>query len=202
MSAKINLLPWRLERRKAREREFYLMLGAAAVAGILLVLAAVGVHASWIDSQEQRNRYLRTEIGKLDEQIKEVERLEERRRQLVARKDVIERLQGTRTQMVHLFDQLVRTIPEGVRLTAIKQAGQQLTLEGFAQSQQRVSSYMRQLEQSEWLTGTALRIVEAKDEDQRSRFSFTLGVRLIQPGAEAAEAGDDLAFPDEAGARS
>lgn len=202
MSAKINLLPWRLERRKAREREFYLMLGAAAVAGILLVLAAVGVHASWIDSQEQRNRYLRTEIGKLDEQIKEIERLEERRRQLVARKDVIERLQGTRTQMVHLFDQLVRTIPEGVRLTAIKQAGQQLTLEGFAQSQQRVSSYMRQLEQSEWLTGTALRIVEAKDEDQRSRFSFTLGVRLIQPGAEAAEAGDDLAFPDEAGARS
>lgn len=202
MSAKINLLPWRLERRKAREREFYLMLGAAAVAGILLVLAAVGVHASWIDSQEQRNRYLRTEIGKLDEQIKEIERLEERRRQLVARKDVIERLQGTRTQMVHLFDQLVRTIPEGVRLTAIKQAGQQLTLEGFAQSQQRVSSYMRQLEQSEWLTGTALRIVEAKDEDQRSRFSFTLGVRLIQPGAEAAETGDDLAFPDEAGARS
>ena len=202
MSAKINLLPWRLERRKVREREFYLMLGAAAIAGVLLVLAAVGVHASWLDNQEDRNRYLRTEISKLDEQIKEIERLEERRRQLVARKDVIERLQGTRTQMVHMFDQLVQTIPEGVRLTAIKQSGQQLTLEGFAQSQQRVSGYMRQLEQSEWLTGTALRIVEAKDEDQRSRFAFTLGVRLIQPGAEAVETGDELAFPDEAGARS
>jgi type IV pilus assembly protein PilN len=198
MAAKINLLPWRAERRKQREREFYMLLAAAALAGVLLVMAIAGVLGARIDNQQARNDYLRSEIAKLQDQIKEIERLEERRQQLIARKDVIERLQANRTQIVHLFDELVRTIPEGVRLTAIKQSGMQLTLEGFAQSQARVSTYLRRLEGSEWLTQTDLNIIEAKGEDPGSRFAFTLRVRLTQPGESETPAGLDPNFPDEA----
>lgn len=198
MAAKINLLPWRTERRKQREREFYLMLGAAAVFGVLLLLAGIGVYSARIDNQQARNDYLRGEITKLEDKIKEIERLEERRQQLIARKDVIERLQTNRTQIVHLFDELVRTIPEGVRLSAIKQAGPQLTLEGFAQSQARVSTYMRRLEGSEWLTQTDLNIIEAKGEDPGSRFAFTLRVRLTQPGAAEQAPQEDPDFPEVA----
>ena len=133
------------------------MLGAAAIAGVLLVLARSACMPPGSRSR-QRNRYLRTEIGKLDEQIKEIERLEERRRQLVARKDVIERLQGTRTQMVHLFDQLVRTIPRRRALTAIKQAGQQLTWRALP-SHSSGSPVTCGDSRSQWLTGTALRVV-------------------------------------------
>jgi type IV pilus assembly protein PilN len=198
MAAKINLLPWRAERRKQREREFYMMLGAAALAGVLIVLGIVGIFSARIDNQIGRNEYLRAEIARLQPQIQEIERLEERRQQLIARKDVIERLQANRTQIVHLFDELVRTIPEGVRLSAIKQAGPQLTLEGFAQSQARVSTYMRRLEGSEWLTQTDLNIIEAKGEDPGSRFAFTLRVRLTQPGEAETAPAEDPNFPDEA----
>lgn len=196
MAARINLLPWRAKRRKQREREFFMLLGAAALAGVLLVLGGVGLYSARIDNQQGRNDYLRAETAKLEDQIKEIERLEERRRQLIARKDVIERLQANRTRMVHLFDELVRTIPEGVRLSAIRQSGDSLTLEGLAQSQQRVSSYMRRLEESEWLTKADLSIIEAKGEDQSSRFAFTLKVQMTQPGAAEQETQEDPNFPD------
>lgn len=196
MAARINLLPWRAKRRKQREREFFMLLGAAAAIGVLLVLAGIAFYSARIDGQQGRNDYLRTEIAKLEEQIVEIEGLEERRRQLIARKDVIERLQANRTRMVHLFDELVRTIPEGVRLSAIKQSGNDLTLEGFAQSQARVSNYMRRLDESEWLTRPDLSIIEAKGEDAGSRFAFTLRVVMTQPGAAEQETQQDEAFPD------
>jgi type IV pilus assembly protein PilN len=196
MAARINLLPWRAKRRKQREREFFMLLGAAALGGVLLVLGGVGLYGARIDNQQARNDYLRAETAKLEDQIKEIERLEERRRQLIARKDVIERLQANRTRMVHLFDELVRTIPEGVRLSAIRQSGDSLTLEGLAQSQQRVSNYMRRLDESEWLTKPDLSIIEAKGEDQSSRFAFTLKVQMTQPGAVEEETQEDPNFPD------
>jgi type IV pilus assembly protein PilN len=183
MAANINLLPWRAKRRKQREREFYALLGFAAILGVLLVLAGVIFYNGRIEYQEERNRFIQREIDKLDDQIKEIERLEERRRQLIARKEVIERLQADRTRMVHLFDELVRTIPEGVRLTAIKQSGTQLTLEGVAQSHARVSMYMRRLDASDWLTRPNLNIIDAKGE-QGARFAFTLRVQMTTPGAE------------------
>ncbi len=197
MAARINLMPWRQERRKLREREFYAMLIGAVVAGLLLVMAGIFVFDSRIEAQKSRNDYLNREIAKLEEQIREIERLEARRRQLIARKDVIERLQANRTQVVHLVDELVRTIPEGVRLSAIRHAAGMITLEGFAQSQQRVSMYMRRLDSSEWLTQPDLNIIEARSDDQTSRFSFTLRVRMTQPGApERPEGeGDDPNFP-------
>ena len=189
MAANLNLLPWRAKRRKQREREFYSLLGFAAVLGALLVLAGIFFYNGRIEHQQARNDFIRGEITKLEEQIKEIERLEERRRQLIARKDVIERLQADRTRMVHLFDELVRTIPEGVRLTSIKQAGPLLTLEGLAQSHARVSTYMRRLDESDWLTKPDLSIIDAKGEDQGSRFAFTLRVTMTAPGAS--EKSDD-----------
>lgn len=195
MAAQLNLLPWRQQRRKLREREFYAMLIAAVIVGLLIAAAGVFVYESRINAQQARNDHLRSEIAALEDKIREIERLESRRRQLIARKDVIERLQANRTQVVHLFDELVRTIPEGVRLSAIRQSGGLITLEGFAQSQQRVSMYMRRLDSSEWLTQPDLNIIEARSDDQTSRFSFTLRVRLTQPGATPQTEGEDPDFP-------
>lgn len=194
MAANLNLLPWRAKRRKQREREFFSLLGFAAVLGALLVLAGIFFYNGRIEHQQARNNFIRGEITKLEEQIKEIERLEERRRQLIARKDVIERLQADRTRMVHLFDELVRTIPEGVRLTSIKQAGPLLTLEGLAQSHARVSTYMRRLDESDWLTKPDLSIIDAKGEDQGSRFAFTLRVTMTVPGASEKKDDESDAF--------
>ena len=176
--ARINLLPWREERRKLRQNEFYAILFgavAAAVAAVVIILMSYG---SRIEAQQARNTFLNNEITLLDAKIKEIEGLEATRAKLLSRKQVIEELQASRSQMVHLFDDLVRTIPEGVRLVAIKQNGDQLTLDGLAESNARVSTYMRNLETSEWVTTPELAIVEAKGPDRRSRYAFTLRVNL------------------------
>lgn len=176
--ARINLLPWREERRKLRQNEFYAILGGAVLTGVLAVVAILWSYGSRIDAQNRRNEYLKQEIAALDAKIKEIETLETTRQKLLSRKKVIEDLQSSRSQMVHLFDDLVRTIPEGVRLVAIKQNGEELTLDGLAESNARVSTYMRNLETSEWVTTPELAIVEAKGPDRRSRYAFTLKVAL------------------------
>ena len=119
--ARINLLPWREERRKQRQREFYGMLGFAALAGVILSGLLWFYFSQQISGQNDRNAFLETEIAKVREQNKEIERLDKQKARLLARKEVIEELQGKRSQMVHLFDSLVRTIPDGVVLTALKQ---------------------------------------------------------------------------------
>ena len=193
--ARINLLPWREDRRKLRQNEFYAILVAAALAGLLVFAAIWYQHKLWIDGQIARNSYLKGEISALDEKIKEIEALEKTRSQLLARKAVIEQLQASRSKMVHLFDDLVRTIPEGVRLMAIKQDGEQLTLEGVADSNARVSTYMRNLEISEWVSNPQLAIVEARGTDKRSRYAFTVRVDLKKTAAEAAAAEEAAAAP-------
>ena len=125
--ARINLLPWRAERRKARQKEFVGMLGLAALGGVLASFLIVSWYSGRVSSQEGRNEYLRAEITKVDAQIKEIEELDKKKAKLLARKEVIEQLQANRSQMVHLFDSLVRTIPDGVTLTSIKQEGEILT---------------------------------------------------------------------------
>jgi type IV pilus assembly protein PilN len=183
--AKIDLLPWREERRKRRAQEFYAVLGAVAVAAVLAVFAVNWHFGQLIADQERRNQFLQNEIRILDGKIREIDDLERTRERLLARKGVIEELQETRSQMVHLFDELVRTIPDGVRLTGIRQAGNILTLEGVAESNQRVSMYMNQLNESGWLTDVSLRIIEARGADRLARFQFALTVRLTQPKADA-----------------
>lgn len=194
--ARINLLPWRAERRKQRQKEFVTMLGFSAAAALLVSFLIVMYYNGQIEGQQNRNNYLRDQIKLVDAQIKEIEQLDKKKANLLARKQVIEELQASRSQMVHLFDQLVRTIPEGVKLNSIAQSGQSLTLTGQAQSNARVSSYMRNLEESGWMANPDLSIIEAKGDDKGLPNAFTLKVTLQTPkreeeaeGAEGAAAG-------------
>jgi type IV pilus assembly protein PilN len=183
--ARINLLPWRTERRKQREREFYMLLLASAVAGVVALFLLIGWMGARIDNQQERNAYLQTEIKSLDAQIKEIDELDKTKSQLLTRKQIIEQLQSNRSQMVHLFDEMVKTIPDGVRLTSMKQAGEVLTLEGVAESNARVASYMRNIDASPWMGRTDLRKIEnksdAKDADKKMPYVFSLDVKLKKP---------------------
>jgi len=192
--AKINLLPWRAERRAQRQKEFYAMLGLAAAAGVFLSFAIWFHYSQQISGQNVRNQYLQAEIAKVEQQIVQIEALDKQKDRLLARKKVIEQLQANRSQMVHLFDSLVRTIPDGVALANIKQEGDILTLEGRSQSNARVSTYMRNLEGSGWMTNPDLSIIEAKSQepgaaavkssDSRALpYVFTLKVKLANPNA-------------------
>ena len=181
--ARINLLPWRAERRKQRQKEFMVMLGLSAVAGVVLWFFVNSYYNAQLDGQNERNSYLQQQIAQVDTQIKEIEELDKKKAKLLARKEVIEQLQANRSQMVHLFDQLVRTIPDGVILTSIKQEGDKLTLEGRSQSNARVSTYMRQLEGSGWMTKPDLSVIEAKEGDPGLPYTFTLSVLLANPNA-------------------
>lgn len=207
--ARINLLPWRAERRKAREREFYSMLGFAALAGVLLSGLIWFYYDAQISGQAERNAFLTTEIDKVKAQNEEIKELDKKKDRLLARKKVIEELQANRSQMVHLFDSLVRTIPDGVALTNIKQDGDILTLEGRSQSNARVSAYMRNLEGSGWMTNPDLSIIEAKSQDKAGQpagssmetkalpYVFTLKVKLANPN-EADKNGTAPAVVDPA----
>lgn len=190
--ARINLLPWRDERRKQRQQEFFVLLGVTAVAAVLVVFVAMWFIGSQIDAQNERNQTLEREIKALDAQIAEIEQLDRQRERLIARKEIIEQLQGTRTQMVHLFDELVRTLPDGIKLQSIKQSGTTLTLDGFAQSNARVSAYMRRLDSSDWLQKSEIAKIEASGADRDLRYAFQLRVELESPmekkEAEATEA--------------
>lgn len=173
--ARINLLPWRAERRKQRQREFMTMLGFAAIGGVLLSALIWFYYDRQISGQGDRNTYLQAEINKVKEQNQEIERLDRQKDRLLARKRVIEELQAKRSQMVHLFDSLVRTIPEGVVLTSVKQEGDILTLGGRTQSNARVSAYMRNLESSGWMTKPELSVIEAKrPEEEKDKAPTTI----------------------------
>ena len=197
--AKINLLPWRAERRANRQKEFYGMLGLAAAVGVVLSFLIWFYYGQQISGQEARNQFLQAEIQKVEGKIKEIEALDKQKDRLLARKKVIEQLQANRSQMVHLFDSLVRTIPDGVALANIKQEGEILTLEGRAQSNARVSNYMRNLEGSGWMTNPDLSIIEAKAEEKSATpsavtsesralpYAFTLQVKLANPNAPDAD---------------
>ena len=193
--ARINLLPWRAERRKQRQKEFLRMLAASAALAVLLAFLIVSYYNAQIEGQEERNAYLRDQITQVDAKIKEIEALDQKKAKLLARKDVIEQLQANRSQMVHLFDSLVRTIPDGVILTAIKQEGEKLTLEGRSQSNSRVSTYMRNLEGSGWMTKPDLSIIEARDGVAGLPYAFTLSVQLANPNAPRDEDGDGVPDP-------
>jgi type IV pilus assembly protein PilN len=134
-----------------------------------------------IDNQESRNAYMKDQIKQLDGQLAEIKELDKTKSKLLARKQIIEQLQASRSQMVHLFDELVKTIPDSVRLASLKQAGDTLTLEGVAQSNASVANYMRNLDNSKWLTHSDLIKTEVKGTDKRNRYEFGLNVKLRPP---------------------
>jgi len=194
--ARINLLPWRAERRKQRQKEFMTMLGATALGAVLLSFLIVNYYSRQIDGENARIAFVKDQIAKVDQQIKEIEELDKKKAKLLARKEVIEQLQANRSQMVHLFDSLVHTIPDGVVLTSLKQEGDKLTLEGRSQSNARVSTYMRSLEGAGWMTKPELSIIEAKDGgDPGLPYSFNLTVTLANPNAPKDSDGDGV--PDQ-----
>ncbi len=187
--ARINLLPWRAERRKQRQKEFMTMLAAALFGGVAIVLGGSMYMDAQIEGQQARNAYLEDQIRQVDEQIKEIEGLEARKASLLQRKEVIETLQADRSQNVRLFEELVRTIPDGVRLVSIKQNGQELTLNGKTQSNARVSSYMRNLEASGLITDPKLGVIRtsnAQEADRALPFDFEMKV-VLRTSAEEAE---------------
>jgi len=178
---KINLLPWREERRQQLTKEFYIMLGISAAAALLIFALAFYFYNQSIQFQNNRNAYLTTEIQKLDAQIAEIKELEERKAGLIARQQVIEELQASRTQMVHLFDELVKTIPNGVFLEKITQQADRISLEGYSQSHSRVSDYMRRLDKSEWFTGVDLDYIKTDNTLVSHEQKFKLSVKLVNP---------------------
>lgn len=194
--ARINLLPWRAERRKLRQKEFLTMLGVSALGAVLLSFLLVNYYNRQIDGENTRIAFVKDEIAKVDKQIEEIEALDQKKAKLLARKEVIEQLQANRSQMVHLFDSLVRTIPDGVALTSLKQDGDKLTLEGRSQSNARVSTYMRNLEGAGWMTKPELSIIEAKyGDDPGLPYTFKLTVTLANPNAPKDTDGDGV--PDQ-----
>lgn len=190
--ARINLLPWRAERRKLRQKEFLTMVGFAAIAAVAVAFLISSWYGAQITGQNERNQFLRDQIKQVDKQIDEIKALDEKKAKLLARKEVIEQLQANRSKMVHLFDSLVRTIPDGVTLTSVKQEGDKLTLQGRAQSNARVSTYMRNLEGSGWMTKPELSVIEAKAGDNSLPYEFTLTVMLADPNAPKDADGDGV----------
>ena len=155
-SIRINLLPHREQKRQARQRQFYTLMISLAILGLAVIALVHGILAAQIQSQEARNRVLKGEIAKLDEQIKEIDRLRDQIQAVLARKQVVETLQGNRSEAVHLLDQLVRQLPDGIYLRSIRQNDARVTIVGYAQSNARVSTLMRSIEASPWLSNPEL----------------------------------------------
>ena len=187
--ARINLLPWRAERRELRKREFFMQLGIAAGVAVLLVILWGLFMDARISNQNDRNDYLTGEIKQLDAKIAEIKDLQKTKSQLLARKQIIEQLQENRAQMVHLFDELVKTIPDGARLISLKQNGDVLTLDGVAQSNATVADYMRRIEASPWLGSAELIKTENKHNDSRTPYQFQLVVHMGKPPASGSSSG-------------
>lgn len=189
---RINLLPWRELLRKEREREFYSMAGGAAVF-MLLVLVYVHFHmAGVIETQNGRNAFMDQEIKKVEAQIKEIQSLEAEKSQLLARMKVIEELQGQRPQMVHLFDEIEKAVPDGIYLTSIKQTGTAVTIEGVAQSNARVSAFMRNVDASHWLAEPKLNVIEALNNSKGGEkgSKFILNIKQVMEGETPASDAD------------
>lgn len=179
---RINLLPWREELRKRRQREFAMAAGAAVVAAGLMTLLANFTYSSMIEHQEARNARLEAEIAELQKAIEEIDGLERQKERLLARMEIIEELQRSRPEIVHLFDEIVRTTPDGIFLTDIKQTGRDVEIRGRAQSSTRVSAFMRNIDASEWLEDPDLDSIEAIDSGRAEQFAFVLKAKQITIG--------------------
>jgi type IV pilus assembly protein PilN len=186
---RINLLPWRDVERKRKRQEFAVAAGAALLLAVLTGFVLRWQYSSIIDNQNDRNQYLKGEIAQVDKQIIEILDLEQQKQRLQSRIQVIEQLQRSRPEVVHLFDQMVRLLPDGVYLTSIKQTDRRIQIKGVAESSTRVSALMRNIDGSEWLADPSLEIVETKGSGDTGA-SFTLYAN--QP-ANNATAQDDKA---------
>jgi type IV pilus assembly protein PilN len=182
--AHINLLPWREELRKKRQRDFGVYTALGVVASLLAVAYVHTLINGMIEHQETRNNFLRQQIAVLDRTIREIRELEKMKNNLLARMDVIQELQGSRPEIVHLFDELVETLPEGVYLTQLQQFGRDLSLTGRAESNARVSSYMRNIDASEWIGNANLKYIQSEEDVQNEMSHFELKASQIAAATE------------------
>ena len=188
MSVRINLLPHREERRKRARQHFGVLAGLAAVVGIAIVGAMHIVNAQRIDAQGDRNAFLKTEIAKLDKQIDEIKKLRDEIAALLARKQVIETLQADRAQTVHLLDELVSVMPEGVYVRTFRQRGLRVNVIGYSQSNARVSTLMRNIDASPWLEKAELVEIRAANVANKrvSEFNMNFSLKRTQTPSEKA----------------
>ncbi len=182
---RINLLPWREEERKTRQREFGVAAVGAVIAGIAIVMLAMFAYSQMISAQESRNERLTSEIIEIEKSIAEIDTLERQKERLLARMEIIDQLQKSRPEVVHLFDELIRQLPEGVYLTGMKQTGSRIEIRGVAQSSTRVSALMRQIDDSEWLTDPEVERVETTEIGSSRQAEFIVYLKQ-------AHAGDDM----------
>jgi type IV pilus assembly protein PilN len=188
---RINLLPWREEQRQRQKKQFGMMALYTAILGV----AAFGlIHfqmAGKIDYQLSRNSFISSEIAKVDDEIKEISELQKVRRNLIERMEVIQDLQGSRPSIVHLFTEIVSTVPNGVYLQSLTQGGSNLLVNGEAESNARVSTYMRNLSKSLWLKDPNLTVIEIEDKTINRISTFTLTVKQTSPNATGEEEEND-----------
>ena len=176
---RINLLPWREELRQKRKKEFLTAALGAVLMGAALTIGAKVFYQGLISNQQDRNNLLRNEIALLDEQIAEIEELDAQKTRLLARMEIIEQLQRSRPEAVHLMDELVGIIPEGTYLTAVTQVGNQIDLTGTAQSQSRITNLMRNTDESAWLTSPAVRIIETAGSGPTREAQFSVAASQV-----------------------
>ncbi len=184
---RINLLPWREERRRERQQQFMVTLFITAAFGAAVVFAANVHFGQLVQNQASRNNYLRSEIALVDKKIEEIKALQSTKQSLIARMQVIERLQTSRPQIVHLFDELARTLPNGVYLQSVKQNEDTLEIRGTAESSARVAAYMRSIDNSPWLKDPRLGPIESRTEGRLRRSVFMLTAKQESPTDDEAE---------------
>jgi len=170
--AKINLLPWRQELRKEQQRQFFTLMGLCVVLVIVGMAAVHLQYARMINTQNSRNDYLRKHIQEVEKQIAEINELSSKKERLLARMEIIQQLQRNRPEIVRLFDELVRVMPDGVYLTSLQQNNISLQMSGVAQSNARVSALMRNIDQSEWLANPQLVVIESGKKEESRKFTL------------------------------
>ena len=179
---RINLLPWREEERKKRQRDFGVALAGGVVAAIAAVLATMFFYSQMISNQEARNARLNAEIAELQKSIEEIDGLERQKERLLARMEIIEQLQKSRPEIVHLFDEMARQLPEGVYLTGMKQTGDRVEVRGIAQSSTRVSALMRQVDASDWMADPEVEKVETTQSGASRQAEFVVYLKQESVG--------------------
>ncbi len=184
---RINLLPWREEERKKRQRDFGVALAGAMVAAIAVVLLTMLAFNQMISNQESRNQRLENEIAELEKSITEIDGLERQKERLLARMEIIEQLQKSRPEIVHLFDEIARQMPEGVYLTGMRQQGSRVEIRGVAQSSTRVSALMRSIDASDWMMDPEVERVETTQSGNSRQAEFVLYLKQESPGREDEE---------------
>ncbi len=180
----INLLPWREAERKKRQRDFGVAMGGAVIAGIAVFMVTSLIYSQMISSQQSRNQRLTDEIVELEKSIEEIDGLERQKERLLARMEIIEQLQKSRPEIVHLFDEVVRQLPEGVYLTGMKQTGARVEIRGVAQSSTRVSALMRQIDASEWMGDPEVERVETKQAGSSRQSEFIVYLKQKRSDSE------------------